>query len=320
MQDKQDNTQGTHGASALAGRRAYFVGVGGCGMSGLVRLFRGLGAEVSGSDRSATGITEQLESEGVSVSFDQAAGLIPEGTDLVVHSAAIRADHPEMIAASQAGLEQWSYAEALGVCMGGRTGVAVAGTHGKSTTVAMLGHALISCGLDPSVIVGATVPQLAPDAGVESGGTGFRLGSSSVRSGACAGEPGLLVAEACEYNRSFHMLQPKIAAITSVEADHLDIYGSLDAVVESFADFAGLLPAASAGGKLLIAHSGAHRREVVARTGAQVETIGYEPSADWQITYDTSTRQVGLVRQGRPVCDWVLALPGEHMAFDAAVA
>ena len=303
--------------SELAGRSAYLVGVGGCGMSGLARVLARLGVKVSGSDVAPSAVTRQLEDDGIGVAFDQRAGVLPEETDLVIASAAVPHDHPELLAASSRGIERWSYAEALGRCMVGRTGVAVAGTHGKSTTIAMLGHTLISAGLDPSVIVGATVPQFAQEGGDP---TGYRVGGPVVPRGKREGEPGLLLAEACEYNRSFHNLRPTIGAINCVEADHLDIYGSLDAIIEAFRGFVRLLPSASAGGRLLIAHTGAHRREVTAGVSADVETIGYEPSADWQVTYDTRTRRVGLIHRGRPVCDWTLALPGGHMACNSAVA
>ncbi len=301
---------------SLSGRVAYLVGVGGCGMSGLARVLSRAGAVVRGSDMAPSDVTEALEADGIPVSYDQRSGVLPEDTDLVIVSAAIPHDHPELLAASSEGLERWTYAEALGKCMIGRTGVAVAGTHGKSTTIAMLGHTLISAGLDPSVIVGATVPQLAREGRAP---TGYRIGADEIPRGKLEGAPGLLLAEACEYNRSFHHLRPKIAAIGCVEADHLDIYGSLEAVIEAFRDFARLVPPEREGGKLLIAHAGP-RIPVTAGVTARVETIGYEPSADWQITYDTRSRRVGLIQGGRPVCDWVLAIPGEHMAFNSAVA
>ncbi|MEM1423604.1 MAG: Mur ligase domain-containing protein, partial [Planctomycetota bacterium] len=115
---------------ALRGRVAYLVGIGGCGMSGLARVLARSGVRVSGSDVAPNGVTGRLEEEGIRVSFDQRAGVLPEETDLVIASAAIPHDHPEMLEASSRGVERWSYAEALGRCMIGRTGVAVAGTHG----------------------------------------------------------------------------------------------------------------------------------------------------------------------------------------------
>lgn len=303
--------------SLTPGRRAYLIGIGGCGMSGLARMLRGRGIAVSGSDMAPSSVTDALVAEGIAVTFDQQAGAVPDGVDLVVASAAIKPDHPELVAATHRGIEILTYAEALGAAMVGRTGVAVAGTHGKSTTVGMLGHALICAGLDPTVIVGAVSSHLSAPGMPPSG---FRLGSDRVPIGPRAGEPGVVVAEACEFNRSFHALYPRLAAITSVEADHLDIYGSLDAVVQSFAEFAARVPSAAEGGRLLIAHEGAHRREVASATTAEVQTIGFNPSADWHVTYDASTHRVGLNHKGRHLGNWTLQLPGEHMAFDSAVA
>jgi UDP-N-acetylmuramate--alanine ligase len=304
------------------------IGIGGCGMSALGRMLLTRGAIVSGSDMTRSEATDALSADGVAVSFDQQSGALPEACDMVVASAAIKPDHPEVLAAESRGIEVLSYAEALGRCMLGRTGIAVAGTHGKSTTVAMLGAALVDAGLDPTVVVGATCRQLADGTGVcaptgpvnTGPPTGFRLGADVIPTGELAGRPGLLAAEACEYNRSFHHLRPTVAAIGSVEADHLDVYGSLDAVIEAFADFARLLPPATDGGILLIAHEGAHRREVTRGLACRVETIGFSPSADWIVSYTRSSRRVTLTRGGMTVAEWVMAMPGEHNAMNAAVA
>lgn len=301
----------------IAGKSLYLIGIGGCGMSGLARLLRARGAEVRGSDKESSATTDALAGEGVPITFDQDAGEVPDDTHLVIASAAVPASHPEMIEAQNRGLSVLTYAEALGLAMIGRTGIAIAGTHGKSTISAMLGHVLIRCGLDPSVIVGATSAHLASNGGPA---TGFRLGADAIPTGPLAGTPGLLVAEACEFNRSFHRLFPMMGVITSVEADHLDIYGTLDAVVDSFRDFARLLPHRSESGYLLIAHDGAHRREVCAGLECEVETIGFDPSADWQVTYDTSTRRVGLNRGSTHIANWVNRLPGAHIAIDTAFA
>lgn len=299
------------------GRRAYLIGIGGCGMSGLGRMLLERGAVVSGSDSTPTEVTESLIARGVAVGFDQQAGVIPEDADLVIASAAIRPDHPELQAATERGIETLTYAEALGRCMSGRTGVAIAGTHGKSTTSAMLGVALAHAGIDPTVIVGAVCAQLARPGDVASG---FRMGSATIPAGPRQGEPGVLIAEACEFNRSFHNLHPKIAAIMSVEADHLDIYGTLEAVVEAFAHFARSLPPGAEGGRLLIAHQDAHRREIAAGLKCDVETIGFAPGADWQITLDKKSRRVTVEHQGVTALSFVCPLPGEHMAANAAFA
>jgi len=190
------------------------------------------------------------------------------------------------------------------------------------------------------VIVGAVCGQLADgagDGGEGAGGTGvaggggYRVGAQRIPVGGCAGAPGVLLAEACEFNRSFHNYRPRVAAITGVEADHLDVYGSLDAIVEAFRQFASLLPAgdetvgvdggAVVGGALLISHEGAHRREVTAGLSCRVLTIGFSPEADYTVRYDPATREVGLVRRGVGLLGaWVCALPGAHNAMNSATA
>ena len=290
-------------------------------MSGLAQMLRARGAIVSGSDRAESAVTETLGAAGISVGFDQSGEALPEGLDLVIASAAITADHPELSAAVNAGVPTLSYAEALGKCMLGRTGIAIAGTHGKSTTVGMLGHTLISCGLDPTVIVGATCPQLrkAP-ADLP---TGFHLGADTICAGPRAGEPGILIGEACEFNRSFHKLHPTIGVINNIEADHLDIYGTLDAVVEAFHEFAQRLPDSERGGRLLIAHDNAHRRVVTAGLDCDVFTIGFNPAADYQVAYDASARRVRLIADleaGAVDLSWTINQPGDHMALNSATA
>jgi UDP-N-acetylmuramate--alanine ligase len=129
-----------------------------------------------------------------------------------------------------------------------------------------------------------------------------------------------MIAESCEFNRSFHNYRPTLASISSVEADHLDVYGSLDEIVKSFAEFARLVPPASEGGRLLIAHEGAHRREITSGLDCHVETIGFNPQADWVVTFDVETRLVTLSNQGRTVASWTNLLPGAHNATNAATA
>lgn len=305
----------------LQGTHVYMIGIGGCGMSGLARMLKARGAVVGGSDMSASDATRVLEAESIRVGFDQLSGELPEQCDLVIASAAIRPDHPQLLEAERRGIPTMTYAEALGRCMVGRTAVAIAGTHGKSTTTAMLGTVLAQTGLDPTVIVGANCPQL---------GGGFRLGAEVIPSGSLKGRPGLLIAEACEFNRSFHNYHPRIAAITAVEADHLDCYGSLEAIIESFRDFAKLLPpaapdgASGRGGLLLIAHQGAHRREVTAGLECEVQTIGFSPEADWVVRYDPGTRETELLRRTdeglESISRWVTPMPGAHNAMNAATA
>src|SRR5262245_30769126 len=194
-------------------KHTYLIGIGGCGMSGLARMLRARGAIVSGSDKEQSEATDALASDGIAVGFDQTKAWLPETCDLVIATAAVPPDHPQVAEATRRGIPIHLYAHALGRSMLGRTGVAVSGTHGKSTTTAMLGCATTDAALDPTVIVGATSSQLthgclegAPIATPPTSlarPTGFRLGGASIPNGQLAGKPGILIAEACEFNRSF---------------------------------------------------------------------------------------------------------------------
>jgi UDP-N-acetylmuramate--alanine ligase len=277
--------------------------------------------QVSGTDTTDQASIHALRAARVAAAVEATPGAMGEDRDLVIASAAVKPDHPQVLEAERRGIEVISYAEALGRCMRTRTGVAIAGTHGKSTTTAMLGCALTDAGLDPAVIVGATCAQLGHGSLAGLGEpTGFRLGKSSIPAGALSGRPGLLLAEACEYNRSFHHLRPTMAAITSVEADHLDIYSSLDEIIEAFGAFARLLPAESEGGRLLIAHDGAHRIKIAAGLSCRVETIGFAPGADYQVSFDPQTRRVGVSHRGVQIASWTNGVFGAHNAMNAATA
>ncbi len=292
--------------ASLQGKRLHFVGIGGCGMSGLAKLAMQAGAACSGSDIAATPITDALDQAGIAVTLEQSAQSVPDPCDLVIASAAINPQHPEMVEANRRGVPVIKYAQMLGRLMAGRTGVAIAGTHGKSTTASMLAHTLIACGLDTSFIIGATCKQI---------GGGSRTGAANAP----------LIAEACEFDRSFHHLHPTHAVILNVEEDHLDIYGSIDAVVEAFGVFAKLLPKH---GSLLINHEMAHRLAITAGLDCPVETIGFAPQADWRIEVEPSDttgqnqgrETVRLHYHGKPVAVWQAAIPGEHMAYNAAAA
>ena len=313
-----DHSRPTPGFN-IGGTSPYMIGIGGCGMSALARMLSGAGLHIQGCDSTPSPVTKALTDFGLKVTFDESAAQLPEDVDIVLASAAVQPNHPMVLEAINRGLSVLSYPEALGACMTGRTGIAIAGTHGKSTTTAMLGCAMTDAKLDPSVIVGATCMQL--EAGALAKPTqrvGCRVGGDSIPQGDWIGKPGLLVAEACEFNRSFHNLHPTIASISSIEADHLDVYGSLDAVVESFTHFAQLIPSAEEGGKLIIGHDGAYRREVTAGLTCDVETIGFNPGADWVVGYTDGVTTVQS--PDGQTHSWTLSLPGEHNAMNSAVA
>ncbi len=295
-----------------AGQRLHFVGIGGCGLSGLAQLLLRRGARCSGSDSVPSDLTRTLETNGLPVSYIQDGSSVPAACDLVIASAAIEPGNPELAVARRRGIEVLSYPQALGRVQARHTGVSIAGTHGKSTTAAMLCHVLLRCGLDPSFIVGATCPQI---------GGGSRAGADTVPgAGPLAGRPGLLVAEACEFNRSFHFHRPVLGLIGNVEEDHLDVYESLDAIVEAFREFALLLPPAAQHGRLLIAHDGAHRGRITAGLDCAVDTFGTSGDAGYQVVFDAGSRRLEVLRRGRPLARWTNAMAGDHNALNAAAA
>jgi UDP-N-acetylmuramate--alanine ligase len=283
----------------LAGQSIYLVGIGGSGMSGLARLLRAQGADCAGTDDAPSAAVDALRSDGIAVQHRDGALKLPEGTTLVVISAAIPATHPIVLDAQRRAINVVKYADALGLLMANRRGVAIAGTHGKSTTTGMLAYVLIQAGFDPSFIVGATCDQI---------GGGWRSGGSEV-----------LVVEACEYDRSFHRFAATHGVILNVEEDHLDVYGTLQGVIESFQTFVRRLPRE---GTLLIGHSDSHRTSVTAGAICKVETVGFSPEADWVIRIgpDSSGQHVALMRGRERVCEFVCQVPGDHMAYNSAVA
>jgi UDP-N-acetylmuramate--alanine ligase len=287
-------------SSKFAGRRVHFIGIGGCGMSGLAAMLLDSGALVSGSEPKPNTQTFALAKRGAQISRDQLGELLCREIDLVVRTAAVRDDNREFLAGRAYGLKTIKYAELLGEVMAERFGIAIAGTHGKSTTTAMTAYALMQCGADPSFVVGGTVPQL---------GGGSHSGAGSA-----------FVAEACEYDRSFHHLRPRVAIITNVEEDHLDCYKDIHEIVASFKQFAALVPNDG-----LIIAGGKDPRVIEALAGikAPIELAALGEGFAW------STRIIGIENgryrgvvsyKGQEVCQLYPALSGEHNLINATMA
>ena len=296
-------------AAALRGARVWLVGAGGTGMCGLARLLLAAGAQVRGEDREDGEAIDALRRDGIEVTTGVTAAL-PANTTLVVATAAAPAEHPTLKAARARNIPVRTYAQMLGALHGVRTGVSVAGTHGKSTTTCLLTWVLLRAGMEPGFIAGATCAALGGNA---------RPGGATVPTGPFAGRPGFLVTESCEFDRSFHNLQPATAIINNVEAEHLDCYGSLEAVIESFRVFARSLPSAAEGGYLLIAHDGAHREAVTRGVAATVETFGMNAAATHVI--ERATDGAVTVRSRDEIAlSWRPRLMGAHNAMNAAAA
>jgi len=203
--------------TSFASRRFHFVGVGGAGMSGLARLLTGSGGVVSGSDSSGGAVTDALLAEGCEVWVGCQPSRIDGQDGYVIRSAAVPPNDAEVQECVRRGFTSLLYAEAVGRLSEGRRTLAIAGTHGKTTTTGLLVSALRGAGLDPSHLIGGEAPQLG---GNDHGGQSPEF-----------------VVEACEFNRSFHNLRPFGAAILNVDRDHFDCYPSTDELVDAFAGY-----------------------------------------------------------------------------------
>jgi UDP-N-acetylmuramate--alanine ligase len=282
--------------------RVHFVGIGGAGMSGIARIMLSRGVEVSGCDARDSRAVAALRARGAAVEVGHDASHIGD-VDTVVVSSAIRPDNPELAEARRLGREVLPRAAALAAVMAGRRGIAVAGTHGKTTTTSMLTVALQACGRDPSYAIGGDLNEPGSNAHM---GTGE-----------------FFVAEADESDRSFLLLSPEIAIVTNVEADHLDNYGDAAAVHEVFRQFVGRV---AADGCLVVGADDEGARDllpVAEQAGLRIVTFGRSADADVRIaelSADAGRPTFEIVAGGRRLGSVALQVPGAYNAHNAAGA
>ncbi|MCH6470630.1 UDP-N-acetylmuramate--L-alanine ligase [Sinomonas terrae] len=279
--------------------RVHFVGVGGVGMSAVARVMVARGLQVSGSDAKDLPVMRDLARLGARIAAGYDAGNVRDAQTVVAGSA-IRPDNPELVEARARGLRVLHRSEALAAAMAGSRVLAVAGTHGKTTTTSMATWMLRGAGLDPSFAIGANVPAL---------GVNAAHGSTDV-----------FVAEADESDASFLNYRPLIEVITNVEADHLDHYGTAEAVQAAFDDFAGLLPSE---GLLVACGDDAGARGVAERRrtalGGRPRVLLYGTTADADVRLLTGPEGAFLQWEGGTV-PLPLSVPGTHNALNAAGA
>ncbi|KUP97936.1 UDP-N-acetylmuramate--L-alanine ligase [Thermobifida cellulosilytica] len=280
--------------------RVHFVGIGGAGMSGIARVLLQRGVEVSGSDARDSALLRELEELGATVHVGHAAEHV--GTaDTVVVSSAVRDTNPELVEARSRGLRVLPRAAALGALLLDRHGVAVAGTHGKTTTTSMITVVLQHLGAEPGYVIGG---QLVT--------TGL---------GADAGAGDVIVVEADESDGSFLMLSPRIAVVTNVEADHLDNYGGLEEIHANFAAFVDRVSDTLVVG---VDDPGARRVADVARErGRKVLTYGESETADYRVSDIAAagfTTEFTLHPPSGDPVHCTLAVPGRHNVLNAAAA
>jgi UDP-N-acetylmuramate--alanine ligase len=217
MTTSSNSNQTVPFSSFPQGGHIHIVGIGGAGMSAIARVLLDRGYQVSGSDRQTSAVAEALAHDGATLHLGHAAENVA-GADVVLISSAVPTDNPEIIAAHEANIPVLKRREALGALTAGYNVIAVAGTHGKTTTSALITHLLIALGADPTYIVGGTLLNTGTNAGV--------------------GQSKWFVIEADEYDYMFLGLQPKIAVITNIEHDHPDMFPTLDDVIHAFRQFA----------------------------------------------------------------------------------
>jgi UDP-N-acetylmuramate--alanine ligase len=283
-------------------KRLHFVGIGGIGMAALAELLHAQGYTVTGSDLKSSAITERLDSLGLAITRGHDSGLVGDA-ELVVRSSAIPEENVELVAARSAGILIVGRGALLAEVMRTKDSVAIGGSHGKTTTSAMAAHLLEVAGLDPTALIGGRVPRPGGHA------SPTRLGQSDV-----------LVAEVDESDGSFLLTQPVFAVLTNADPEHLDYYGTRDALLDAFVRFANSVPfwgAAIVG----IDHPGIS--EIAPRINARQVRFGYSAAAD--LRADSVEAVPGGQRcratiPGNEVFEFTIPLPGAHNILNALAA
>jgi len=289
-------------ASLTRAEHVHFVGLGGIGVSALARILMQRGHRVSGSDLKDSPLLDRLRHEGAEVFIGHDAVQVGDA-GLVVTTAAAASDNPELVEARRRRLPVMKRAEFLGLLMEEASGIAVAGSHGKTTTSAAIGYVLYRAGLDPTILVGGEM--------VDFDDVNARLGQGRH-----------LVAEADEYDASFLQLRPRLALVTNVEPEHLDFYGSFEKELETFASFLGQVPS---DGAVVLCFDDPALRELTKREpspwSATTITYGFHPDAQWRASDWEQNKDGGYAftvsHRGRPIDRFQFAIPGLHNVQNA---
>jgi UDP-N-acetylmuramate--alanine ligase len=289
----------------------HLIGIGGIGLSAIAKILLEEGYRVSGSDLQSSPLTANLEALGARIYKGHAAGNVGPA-ELVIMSSAIRPDNPEVVAAQQKGIPVIKRDQMLGRMMEGRYGIAVAGTHGKTTTTALVAWILMQSGLDPTFIVGGVVENLGTNAQ--------------------AGQGEHFVIEADEYDYTFLGLKPRLSVVTVIEMDHPDCFRDLDEVTEAFIKFVSLVPedgcVVGCGDesrvKAVIERYGGVKGSEGAEGKPRVVTYGLEAGVDWRAV-EIRANGIGgsdfvTLKEGRSVGAFGLQLPGLHNVKNALAA
>jgi len=283
-------------------KRIHFVGIGGSGMSGIAEVLANQGYEVSGSDLGASATTRRLAERGIRVAIGHSAANVAQA-DAVVVSTAVREDNPEVMTARERHLPVVPRAQMLAELMRIKQGIAIAGTHGKTTTTSLVASCLAEGGLDPTFVIGGRL---------NSAGANAKLGGGE-----------FLVAEADESDASFLFLSPVVSVVTNIDADHMETYGhDFGRLKQAFVDFLHRLPFY---GVAVLCGDDPNVREIIPRVSKQIVTYGIDAEAAFRavdITADGGTMRFTCVRTNGSVTRLpiVLNLPGRHNVQNALAA
>lgn len=281
-------------------RKVHFVGIGGIGMSGIAEILLDQGFEVSGSDKSLTEITERLTELGAKVYKGHSPKNL-EDVDVLVYSSAVTLDNPEVAAAIERNIPIIKRSEMLAETMRMKYGIGIAGTHGKTTTTSMVGLTLTDGGIDPTIIVGGKLSGL--------GGTNARLGNGD-----------FIVVEADEFDRTFLKLTPVIAALTTLESEHLDTYKDLNDIKTAFTEFANKVPFY---GFVVLCLDEPALLEIIPQINKKIITYGTTPHADVRavnISHNEFTSKYSIKYRGEDLGEIKLNVPGLHNVKNSLVA
>lgn len=275
----------------------HFVGIGGIGMSGIAEILLAMGYAVSGSDLSRSETTERLEGMGAQIFFGHDPAHVGEAVDVVVISSAVRFANPEVARARDLHIPVIPRAEMLAELMRVKYGLAVAGTHGKTTTSSMLGTVLSGGGLDPTIVIGGKVLAL---------GTNARLGLGEY-----------MVVEADESDGTFLLLSPTIAVVTNIDPEHLDHYGDVGKATDAFLEFVNRVPFYGTG---ILCIDSPRVRALLPRVRKRFVTYGLSPDAEVSardLVVDGFATRFTALRNGQELGPVELRMPGRHVAQNA---
>ena len=280
--------------------KIHFVGIGGIGMSGIAEIMLNRGFKISGSDMSPSATTERLESLGIPVTIGH-SDKIPVDVDVLVYSSAVNTSNSEVKAAMEMDIPVIKRSEMLAETMRMKYGIGIAGTHGKTTTTSMVGLVLTEAGIDPTIIVGGKLSGL--------GGTNARLGNSEY-----------IVVEADEFDRTFLSLTPSIAAITTLEREHLDTYKDLDDIKGAFIEFANKVPFF---GFVVLCLDEPALQDIRPLIKKKVISYGTTQQADIRavdIVYNEFTSTYTVDYMGEELGRITINIPGKHNVNNSLVA